>query len=216
MNTFATHFQNEPNTLKKWVKGLRAYNNQLEQVYIAMIELLQTSALGKPVNRTFVNSVLKRLPQDIVCEMSIVKSDWREEKTITIELKGKFNGRYDYSSWLCTTASFQPFSSKHKGNTTWDFKFNHDSIETIISAINTNRKRVFSCEDAAKKCASQMRAYQKAMNTYIRAMEKLNPMFVDTHVINSMFGYNTEHYNWQAYENKLFEGLELYTTYLRV
>lgn len=211
MNTFATHFQNEPKTFKKWVKGLRAYNNQLEQVYIAMIELLQASALGKPVNRTFVNSVLKRLPQDIVCEMSILKSDWREEKTISIELKGKFTGRYDYSSWLCTSVSFLPFSGEHKGNTTWDFKFSKDSIAAIADAINTNRKRVFSCEDAAKKCTSQMRAYQKAINSYIRTMEKLNPIFVDTHVINSMFGYETEHYDWESYETKLFEGLELYT-----
>lgn len=211
MNTFATHFQNEPNTLKNWVKDLRAYNNQLEQVYIAMIELLQTSALGKPVNRTFVNNVLKRLPQDIVCEMSIDKSDWREEKTIAIVLKGKFNGRYDLSNWLCTTATFRPFSNTNKANTTWDFKFNQNSADTIISAINTNRKRVFSCEDAAKKCTSQMRVYQKAINSFIRTMEKLNPMFVDTYVINSMFGYKTEPYDWQAYENKLFEGLELYT-----
>ena len=179
MNTFREKFGEDKAKFKAYVKDLRKYNDILEQVLITMAKTIKSDFIGKPINKVFTNKLTKIIGGDIVC-FEVDMNDWSGEKYIRIKLAvDNILYKHDCSYDLNACITFYHGKNGEKGVCTKDNRFTEESVNEIIKRINRNRLVVAQYEDAVKNLNKYIKMYEKAVNTYVRTMENINPVFAD-------------------------------------
>lgn len=214
---FQEKFKGNVQVLKDFAKGLREYNNQLELVYLAMIEEIQTRSLGKDINNVFAKRVATAIGDKIKCVISAGYAEYScsGEKVVKVLLTDEkySHTNHDYRKSVTCEINFGHGNQYEKAGATKDNKFIEDSIQTIVNIINHNRKNVADYEDAASKAEKQVKKINKAINTFLRTMEEVNPMFVDSNAtIELSYGGNkgdVKAYDYQAYDKERYAKADL-------
>ena len=179
MNNFVKNFGEDKAKFKAYVKDLRKYNDILEQVLITMAKTIKSDFIGKPINKVFTNKLTKIIGGDIVC-FDVDMNDWSGEKYIRIKLAvDNILYKHDCSYDLNACITFYHGKNGEKGVCTKDNRFTEESVNEIIKRINRNRLVVAQYEDAVKNLNKYIKMYEKAVNTYVRTMENINPVFAD-------------------------------------
>lgn len=186
MNNFVKNFGEDKAKFKAYVKDLRKYNDILEQVLITMAKTIKSDFIGKPINKVFTNKLTKIIGGDIVC-FEVDMNDWSGEKDIRIKLAvDNILYKHDCSYDLNACITFYHGKNGEKGVCTKDNRFTEESVNEIIKRINRNRFVVAQYEDAVKNLNKYIKMYEKAVNTYVRTMENINPIFADINNAQTM------------------------------
>lgn len=173
MTTFRNRFGEDKAKFKAYVKDMRTYNEILEKCLIAMAKAVQNDFMGKPITKVFTNKLTRLFSED-VATFDVQTSNYDNDKIIKVRVVSKgIKYIYDCEYDLRNSITFS------KGTCTNDKRFTEESVNEIIKLINYNRIKVAQYEDAAKHFDKYVKAYNKAVNTFVRTMENINPIFAD-------------------------------------
>lgn len=214
INEFIKTFGEDKTKFKTFVtKDLRTYNKELEHVLLVMAKTIQSDFIGKPINKVFINKLTKVLGEG-VATFELETSDWTKEKILTIRVAAKdVKYKNDCIFKLCTCITFSKGSPSTRAICTSDNRFMEECVNAIIEIINRNRRTMATFEDAAKHLNRYIKLYEKAVNTYVRTMEGINPIFADISTAQTM-SYccnGVKNIELMAWENAFYPTVEQVT-----
>lgn len=218
MNQFKEYFGCNKEEFNKYVENVAAYNIELEKVFVAIINEIKNRSLGKQINKVFANRVMDVFPKGTVTVAVRNVGLWGNDKEIVVRICTNKFGRMEHKieTELLTVVSFRNKSNYYMTNTvTHDNRFIKESIDEIVSVINSNRKRVAHLEDAVKNMDNHLSIIENAIKTFITTMETVNPAFVDisqiSQVVYSSCIPKLSSFNYNKYDKELDKNVELYT-----
>lgn len=213
MSAFEQEFNDNEKDLFSYARELQAYNKELEQVFIAMIKEIKERSLGKRCDKKFADRVMAALPQGVwSISAGINTNGYRCVFIFRIGDNGiqyRFKGKLRSALIHCPT--FYCDTNYAINSCDPDGKFLEGAIAELEKTITNNRKCVARYQDAAKNFKRHLAKAKKTMSDFIKAMETINPLFVERGMINNMSYYHDiPKYNYQTYEDKMYKGVEPY------
>ena len=213
MSAFEREFNDNEQELFSFARELQAYNKELEPVFIAMIKEIKERSLGKRCDKKFADRVMAALPQGVWSISAGVNMNGY--KYVTIFRIGDNGIQYRFNEKLRHTltngATFYCNDAYRPNSCDYDGKFLEGAITELENTITNNRKRVAYYQDAVKNFKRHLAKAKKTMSDFIKTMETINPLFVEWGMINNMSYYrDIPRYNYQAYEDKMYKGVEPY------
>lgn len=170
-------------------REVRMYASTCNKVWEAAMELLRTKYNGKPMTKRFtkeLNGQFAFLKHTYsygaqVPLINVVLQDKWGDKELVIYIR---KDSYDYhnSSYRVSDDVYGD-SVMLYAHECYDAHGNIDAekiCKRIEMAVDSNRETIYRFADAAKNYNRWVKAYCKAKRTFLDAVGKINPMFVET------------------------------------
>lgn len=176
--------------VKMHAKYVCEYATTVNQVWEAAIKLIREKYDGKQLTKRLTNEL-----NEMFKDKTMSYKDGRTFPLINVGIMERFGDKEIYihlqSRSYCFNGEWHYYDEEIYGKdvTLYSDCYNSDGTikaerlcKRIEMQIDSNRELMYRLKDAAKNYDKWLKAYQKARRTFLDAVGKINPMFVEQDV----------------------------------